>query len=122
MSKPRPISTHRELNTDPDKDEPSFSYEKETFLGGDELDVEDCLLRRRLAARSHHRREGSSHGGGAKAGAAAAAGSGNFRRSTSYPTGKTKSHNQPAKQRNASLGESDTVRWNRSQDHVSYYG
>ena len=48
MSGPRPIhQPHREIRSQPDDAEPSFSYEKESYLsGGREEDVEDDFHRR----------------------------------------------------------------------------
>lgn len=47
MSKPRPIHTiHRDLQDTPDDAEPSFSYERQSFLATQEEDMEDEFHRR----------------------------------------------------------------------------
>lgn len=53
MSKPRPIhNINRELRSQPDDAEPSFSYEQESFLmGAKEEDVEDEFHRRLQSSR-----------------------------------------------------------------------
>ena len=57
-SHPRPIPTPRVLNKTPDEAEPSFSYERESFMdGGKHLDVEDEFHRRLAGSRNSH-----SHG------------------------------------------------------------
>lgn len=59
MSRPRPVhQPPRELRSQPDDSEPSLSYERESFLGGKEVDFEDDFHRRVSQSKR------SSEGGG----------------------------------------------------------
>jgi hypothetical protein len=67
-SKPRPVHTiHRDLRVTPDENEPSFSYEQESFMVQAEDDVED-EFHRRLASNSRRESSTSSHTSGVAAG------------------------------------------------------
>ena len=50
-SKPRPIHITRPLRSAPDEAEPSFSYERDSYLGGKEMDVDDEFHRKLAGTR-----------------------------------------------------------------------
>lgn len=61
-SNSRPIhNLHREIRSTPDEAEPTFSFERESFLASPELEKEDEFLRR---LQSNHKHTASGGGGG----------------------------------------------------------
>ena len=78
-SNARPIhNLHREIRSTPDDAEPTYSFERESFLASPELEKEDEFHRRLQASY-----KGTGGGGGGGTGAPAIGGGGSFWRSSS---------------------------------------
>lgn len=127
MSKPRPIHTHRALNSAPDEAEPSYSYERESYLGGKEVEVEDEFHRRLAGSRRENAYSSSGGSGSSFWRTSTVSSTGEGSQGPSYQSATFKGHNDNAKRRNGSgaIGEmlqpfTDSEHSNGSRDSVSF--